>query len=161
MKMKGSTTGNVETNTIRNTPMDPSHSSLLRCARSGGSGSCISLRCIVSSSAGSRIDATTGGNASAMRRWALCGSVALRTARYVVRPWPFSARQPIRYNIASMMPQARLHPSAPMSIVLTSSRPASATLSDPVNVRTMISPKSTSETRSIGSSTRLVGSTVS
>src|SRR5580765_748119 len=54
-----------------------------------------------------------------------------------------------------MIPQARLQPSAPMSIARTFSRPASATLSDPVNVRTMISPKSTSETRSIGSSTRL------
>ena len=81
MKMNGITTGNVDTNTMRNTPMDPSHSSLLRRARSGGSGSCISRRRIVSSSAGSRIDATTGGNASAMRRWAVCGSVALRTAR--------------------------------------------------------------------------------
>ena len=72
-----------------------------------------------------------------------------------MRLWPLSARQPIRYNIASMMPQARLHPSAPMSIVRTSSRPAWATLSDPVNVRTMITPKRTSETRSIGSRTRL------
>src|SRR6476659_4521010 len=54
-----------------------------------------------------------------------------------------------------MIPHARLHPSAPMSIVRTSSRPASATLSEPVNVRTMIRPKRTSETRSIGSSTRL------
>src|SRR5437016_5129651 len=35
------------------------------------------------------------------------------------------------------------------------SRPASATLSDPVKVRTMIRPKRTSETRSIGSNTRL------
>ncbi len=74
-----------------------------------------------------------------------------------MRFWPFSARQPIRYNIASMTPQATLHPSAPMSIVRTSSRPASATLNDPVNVRTMISPNRTSETRSIGSRTRLVG----
>src|SRR5580765_3110393 len=54
-----------------------------------------------------------------------------------------------------MRPHARLHPSAPMSIVRTSSRPASATLSEPVKVRTMIRPKRTSETRSIGSSTRL------
>ena len=116
MNMNGITTGNVETNTIRNTPIAPSQSSLPRCARCGGSGSCINRWRIVSSSAGSRIDATTGGNASAMRRWACCGSVALRTARYVMRPRPFSARQPIRYNIASMMPQAMLHPSAPMSI---------------------------------------------
>ena len=61
-----------------------------------------------------------------------------------MRPRPFSARVPIRYNIASMMPQATLHPSAPISISRTSSRPASATLREPVNVRTMISPKRTS-----------------
>ena len=55
----------------------------------------------------------------------------------------------------SMMPHARLQPSAPTSIVRTSSRPASATLSEPVKVSTMIRPNSTSDTRSIGSSTRL------
>ena len=54
-----------------------------------------------------------------------------------------------------MIPQAILQPSAPMSIVRTSSRPASATLSEPVKVSTMIRPKSTSEMRSFGSSTRL------
>src|SRR4051812_10541109 len=42
-----------------------------------------------------------------------------------------------------------------MSIVRMLSRPASATLSEPVKVRTMIRPKRTSETRSIGSNTRL------
>src|SRR5467141_25921 len=42
-----------------------------------------------------------------------------------------------------------------MSIVRMLSRPASATLSDPVKVMTMIRPKRTSETRSIGSNTRL------
>ncbi len=155
MNMNGNATGNVERNTRTKTPSPPSQSSLLRRARAGGSGSWISRVRIVSSSAGSRIDATSGGNASAMRRCASCGSAALRTAWSVMRPRPFSARQPIRYNIASMMPQAMLHPSAPISISRTSSRPASATLSEPVNVRTMISPKSTSETRSIGSRTRL------
>src|SRR5260221_3037949 len=61
----------------------------------------------------------------------------------------------MRYRTPSMMPQARLHPSAPMSIVRISSRPASATLSEPVNESTMIKPKSTSEIRSCGSRTRL------
>src|SRR6478735_3529807 len=55
----------------------------------------------------------------------------------------------------SMRPQARLQPSAPMSIMRTSSRVASATLSEPVKARTMINPKRTSDTRSIGSRTRL------
>jgi hypothetical protein len=53
-----------------------------------------------------------------------------------------------------MIPQIRLQPSAPTSISLTSAAPDSATLSDRVNVRTMISPKRISETRSIGSKTR-------
>jgi hypothetical protein len=48
------------------------------------------------------------------------------------------------------LPHARLHPSAPISIARTSSRPAVAMLKEPVKVSTMISPKSTSETRSIG-----------
>src|SRR5207249_459646 len=70
-------------------------------------------------------------------------------------PRPLSARQPIIYSTPSMIPHARLHPSAPMSIVRMFSGPASATLSEPVKVRTMIRPKRTSETRSIGSNTRL------
>src|SRR5882724_4882659 len=90
-----------------------------------------------------------------MRRCASFGSVTLRTARKVSSPRPLSARQPIRYNTPSIIPHARLQPSAPMSIVRMLSRPASATLSDPVKVRTMIRPKRTSETRSIGSNTRL------
>ena len=55
-----------------------------------------------------------------------------------------------------MIPQARLHPRALTSIVCTSSRPAVATLSEPVRVRTMIRPKCTSAMRSLGSSTRLL-----
>jgi len=55
---------------------------------------------------------------------------------------------------ASAMPQARLQPSAVNIIVRTSSRPAVATLSDPVNVKAMSRPKITSDMRSIGSSTR-------
>src|SRR6187431_1341594 len=58
---------------------------------------------------------------------------------------------------ASMMPQARLHPSAPMIMVLTSARPAVSTLRVPVLVRTMMSPNKTSEIRSTGSSNRLAG----
>src|SRR6516225_5112910 len=53
-----------------------------------------------------------------------------------------------------MMPQAKLQPRAPISIVRIFSRPASAMLSEPVKVRTMIRPKRTSETRSWVSSTR-------
>jgi hypothetical protein len=50
-----------------------------------------------------------------------------------------------------MRPQAKLHPSAPISMPRMSSRPASAMLREPVNVSTMISPKRTSALRSPGS----------
>ena len=59
-----------------------------------------------------------------------------------------------RYITASASPQARLHPSAVIIIVRTSSLPAVATLSDPMNVIAISRPKITSETRSTGSSTR-------
>src|SRR5262249_26592270 len=49
--------------------------------------------------------------------------------------------------------QARLQPSAVIIIVRTSSRPAVATLSEPMNVIAISRPKITSETRSMGSST--------
>src|SRR4051812_31389987 len=54
-----------------------------------------------------------------------------------------------------MMPHAKLQPRAPISMTRTPSRPASATLNEPVKVRTMIKPKRTSEMRSCGSRTRL------
>ena len=57
------------------------------------------------------------------------------------------------YMIASTMPQARLQPIAPMSIVRTSSRPLVAADREPVKVRTMIRPKRISEYRSVGSRT--------
>src|SRR5437867_3651548 len=65
MKMNGITTGKVEKNTRRKTPMAPNQSSMCRRARSGGSGSCFNRSCIVSSSAGCRMDAITGGNVPA------------------------------------------------------------------------------------------------
>ncbi len=102
-------------------------------------------------------NATTGGNASAIMRWASSGAAALRTARTVRISSARLLRQPIRYMTPSMSPQARLQPSAPMSIVRTSSRPAPATLNEPVMVSTMINPKSTSEMRSTGSRTRIEG----
>lgn len=54
-----------------------------------------------------------------------------------------------------MTPQARLQPSALMSMWRISERPTSATLNEPVEVRTMIKPNNTSAMRSCGSSTRL------
>src|ERR1700746_964691 len=54
-----------------------------------------------------------------------------------------------------MIPQARLQPRALRSTVRTSSRPALATLSEQVRVRTMTSPNRISEILSMGSSTGL------
>ena len=64
---------------------------------------------------------------------------------------------PIRNMTASMIPHARLQPSAPISIALTSSRPAAVAFRETVNVRTMINPKRTSLARANGSSTRRAG----
>ena len=108
-----------------------------------------------SSSSGCRMDATSGGSDVRDEALGLLRVVACAHRHEVARPRCFSAAHPIRYSIASMMPQARLHPSAPTSITRTSSRPAWATLSEPVKVSTMISPNSTSDARSIGSSTCL------
>jgi hypothetical protein len=58
--------------------------------------------------------------------------------------------------MASIKPHAMLHPTAPSSIVRTSSRPASAALMDQVKESAMISPNNTSEVRSIESNRRLV-----
>ncbi len=60
----------------------------------------------------------------------------------------------MRYITASVSPHARLHPTAVNIISPTSCRPAVATLSDPVMLNTMSTPKIASEARSIGSSTR-------
>src|SRR4051812_45051666 len=56
-----------------------------------------------------------------------------------------------------MRPQAMLQPNAPISIVRTSSRPASATLNEPVKVSTMIKPNKLSAMRSCRLSRRLLG----
>jgi hypothetical protein len=61
----------------------------------------------------------------------------------------------MRYMMASIMPHARLQLRDPTSISRTSASPALLTLIALVNVSTIITPTSTSSTRSMGSSTRL------
>ncbi len=53
-----------------------------------------------------------------------------------------------------MIPQARLQPRAASSIDFTVALPGSVTRNELVMASTMINPKSTSEMRSIGSSSR-------
>src|SRR5271169_1995049 len=67
---------------------------------------------------------------------------------------PRSPRRAIRYIPASIIPQARLQPSAANSIVRISKRSAVATPTAPVMVRAIIKPNRISESRSTGSSTR-------
>lgn len=67
-----------------------------------------------------------------MTRWAAPGSEALRTARSFAMAVPFWTKQPSRYMKLSMIPQARLQPTAPMSNVRTSCRPAWLTLMEQV-----------------------------
>ena len=110
----------------------------------------------VSSSPCCKDEATTDGRASAIRRRAFPGSVALRTARNASEAFAF-------FGQAAHQVENRVNDS-PCEIAsqcanqhrATSSRPTSATLSEPVKVRTMMTPKRVSETRLMGSSTRLV-----
>src|SRR4051812_2290210 len=60
----------------------------------------------------------------------------------------------MRNMTPSTSPHAMLHPIIPTSSVRTSSRPAVATLSVPVNVSAMITPNRISEVRASGSRTR-------
>jgi hypothetical protein len=62
---------------------------------------------------------------------------------------------------ASTSPQARLQPSAAAIMVRTSCSPAVATLTDPVKVSAISRPKTTSDARDTGSSTRARFSLVS
>src|SRR5262245_23979147 len=88
---------------------------------------------------------------------ATAGSAAARAARNRMMSRPRSLKRVIRYTPASMIPQARLQPSAPSSMVRTSRWSAVATASVQVKVSAMITPNSTSEMRSIGSRTRSDG----
>ena len=67
---------------------------------------------------------------------------------------PRATRLRSTYITPSTKPQAMLQPIAATSMLRTSSRPLSTTLSVPVKVSTMNRPNMTSEMRSIGSSTR-------
>jgi hypothetical protein len=149
-KMKGSTTGKVEMKTSKKTASAPSQSSASRRARAGGSGICAkSLRNLASSSVES-FSARSGGALSAITARTSASLRARRTAMKARWLAARSDRQPIKYMIPSIKPQARLQPMAPISMVRTSASPDSAALSEPVKVRTMINPNRTSETRSIG-----------
>ncbi len=74
-----------------------------------------------------------------------------RATNFAVRRRSVAVRT--RYITASTRPHARLQPSAARIIVLTSSRPAVATLSEPVKLSAISRPKMTSDTRSTGLNT--------
>ena len=88
-----------------------------------------------------------------MRRCA-CSGRRRRTARTSLACRPRATMLRSTYITPSTKPQAMLQPIAANIILRTSSRPVDATLSVPVKVSTMNRPNRTSETRSIGSSTR-------
>lgn len=124
--------------------------------RGGGSDIPPRFRRITSKSSSSIVPATKGGNVSVIMARASLASVAWRKARRVAMPRARSVRLVMRKMMASIKPHAMLHPTAPSSIVRTSSRPASAALMEQVKESAMISPNNTSEVRSIGSNRRLV-----
>ena len=85
---------------------------------------------------------------------------AWRIARSVASPRARSLKIVSRYIATSTIPQARLQLIAPASTVRVSAAPPSATLIDPVNVMTMITPNRISHARSSGSSARREASSV-
>jgi hypothetical protein len=78
-----------------------------------------------------KTDGSSGGRAPAMIRRATPTSAAWRTARSVTRLRPRSFSRAMRYIPASMIPHARLQPSAPIRRVRILALSA-ATLSDAV-----------------------------
>ena len=154
MKINGSTTGNVELRTRRNTPALASQSFLLSRGCDGGSGILVNFCRISSSWALDTTETSKGGIASAIMRCALSGLATTRTARSARMLCPRSLKQAIKYITASITPHATLHPSAPKSISRTSIRPSPPRLKEQVMVSTIMSPNNTSAILSIGSRRR-------
>src|SRR5437773_5250909 len=150
----GITTGNVETKTSRNTPAAPAKSARFSDTSADGSGSVVSRSRIVSTSIGVSTVETAGGSASRRSRCAASRSRLWRMALSVTRPRARSVKFAMRNIAASTIPQARLQPIAAASTPRVFVPPPSATLIDPVNVRTMITPNRISHARSMGSSSR-------
>ena len=127
MKRNGITTGNVDRNTKKNTPSAPRQSE----AAFGRFGQL--LQALAPSPRVPPVPGPTRPPAARRPRQ------PLRFLRIRGLPHGVMGQQLAtllgqaahQIQTASMMPHARLQPSAPMSIVRTSSRPASATLSEP------------------------------
>ena len=151
----GIATGRVAKNPSRNMASAPSQSSFARRARAGGSGNSFNRRSNSSHSAGWTRAAMPGGTASETRRRASSGSDVTRRVRTMAKFLPRSLTRPSRCITASTIPQAALHPSAPINMDRTSACPALAMLKDPVMVRIRIKPYVTSDNRSRGSRTCL------
>ena len=100
-----------------------------------------------------RAGKTAGGRLSATIALPTAELSASRIAWTVEMASRRSPRAPIRYMTASMIAQARLQPSMPMSTARTSARPASVAARERVKVRTMMRPNRISLARDTGSST--------
>ena len=132
-------TGRVERKTSRNTPAAAFKSSLCRRRWARPLGNCKNRRRSDSISASVSSFATSSDMASKMNRRPSSGD-AVWIERNSIKLCPRWLSVPIRYITASMMPQARLHPSAATSMRFTSSWSTPRARNDPVNVSTMISP---------------------
>ena len=155
MIRNGMTTGNVERNTRRNTPVAPSQSRLRRSARLGGSGSAFNRSRIASSSAGCRTEATDRrqrpgeGPLRLPRIGALAHGVPDHELSRRLIQTTHQVEHPVDHSPGQIAPESAEEHGADLG-------PARlGDAEDPVKVRTMIRPKRTSEMRSIGSSTRL------
>src|SRR6476659_1887041 len=95
-------------------------------------------------------EATAGGNESEIYSLALPACEGLRTASNIVLLLLFRANTPIRYMVASTIPQARLQPMAPISNCRIWVGPLLAIPMEQVKLRAIINPNKISATLSIG-----------
>src|SRR6516162_841244 len=153
IRMNGMTIGNVDRKLSKQIHIAPSPSRFVNRGRSG-SGNWSRLCRINSSWSGGKTDPSTGGNASAMMRCASAISAAVRTACNCTALRPRWLKRAIRNTLASMIPQAKLQPSAARRMVRTWMRSAVTTPSVKVKVSAIIKPNRISEILSIGSRIR-------
>ena len=149
MKTKGSTTGRSTGRPAGRRP--PRRAGLSRSRATRSPAGCATTHCRTRSSSA----APSAGQSRRSRRRS--GGAPARAGCRARRAQPGLAPRATRlrstYITPSTKPQAMLQPIAAISMLRTSSRPLSTTLSVPVKVSTMNRPNSTSEMRSIGSST--------
>jgi hypothetical protein len=150
IKTNGITTGKVEINIRKKIAIDSLISSCFRCTSIDGSGMLANLFLISSSPSVpiARLPQEVGPSEIYSLALAVCEES--RTASNMVLLLLFRANTPMRYIVASTIPQARLQPIAPISNCRISVGPLLAMPMEQVKLRAIINPNKISATLSIG-----------